>query len=215
MDRSKLRLIASEEVYWKWGVLSTSMVMGEVGNLNHQRVEHRWAQALKYSNGRQGIKTCKVYWPKFRNFRRRHGFHYKKALGEAKPADSAAAEEWVANRWHFHLNSKSVYLLHFEIKMLCLSFSAFGLRLLLTSATLAIIKISNFYQPLAARSWGGSGLPCLVLGRLCPSHFPYLGSLLHHVNHLHIRDNPILWDHLHLRAYPHLWDLPLSFYQQL
>ena len=169
MEWSKLRLIASEEVYWKWGVLSTSMVMGEVGNLNHQRVEHRWAQALKYSNGRQGIKTCKVYWPKFRNFRRRHGFHYKKALGEAKPADSAAAEEWVANRWHFHLNSKSVYLLHFEIKMLCLSFSAFGLRLLLTSATLAIIKISNFYQPLAARSWGGSWV--FLLGRLSPWKF--------------------------------------------
>ena len=44
---------------------------------------------LKFSN----------YWMRHFKIKSRHGLHYKKAHGEAKSADFAAVQEWLANRY--------------------------------------------------------------------------------------------------------------------
>ena len=59
------------------------------------------AQALKFANQEMQIKDLQLKFTDgwMRHFKRRHGLHYKKARGEARSADFAAAEEWVANRY--------------------------------------------------------------------------------------------------------------------
>ena len=58
------------------------------------------AQALKFANEMK-IEDLQLKFTDgwMRHFKRRHGLHYKKARGEARSADFAAAEEWVANRY--------------------------------------------------------------------------------------------------------------------
>ena len=57
-------------------------------------------QALKFSNEMQ-IRDLNLKFTDgwFRHFKGRHGLHYKKAHGESKSAEFAAAEEWLANRY--------------------------------------------------------------------------------------------------------------------
>ena len=52
-------------------------------------------QALKFANEMQKDLQLKFSDGWLRHFKSRHGLHYKKAHGEAKSADFAAAEEWL------------------------------------------------------------------------------------------------------------------------
>ena len=69
------------------------------------------AQALKFANEMQiedlGLKFSDGW---MRHFKSRHGLHYKKAHGEAKSADFAAIQEWLANRYDTHFEKKSCHI---------------------------------------------------------------------------------------------------------
>ena len=59
------------------------------------------AHTLKFANEIEdlGLKFIDGW---MRHFKSLHGLHYKKAHGEAKSADFAVAQEWLANRYATH-----------------------------------------------------------------------------------------------------------------